>query len=504
MAKNFHKPDPTILVIFGGSGDLTKRKLIPALYNLYLDSRMPEKFAIIGLGRTTFTNEAFRDKLKEDLDHFSRRGVTKPSDWQLFCRQLYYHVLDVHNPQSYEELMESIRQIEQDWGTKANLIFYLAIAPELMETVAGNLGKHALCTDKSRTRLVVEKPFGHDLESAKELNALLMSMFDESQIFRIDHYLGKEAVQNMLVFRFANVLFEPIWNRKFIEHVQITVSETVGAEDRGGYYDTTGALKDMIQNHVLQLLCFVAMEPPVSFQANEIRNKKVDVLHAIRKYQGKEVFENAVRGQYGPGWMMGKQANGYRQEPKVDPKSTTETFAAAKFYIDNWRWQGVPFYVRSGKRMPQKMSVITIQLLPIPHQIFPSQVEEGIKPNQIVISINPDTGIKIRFQTKRVGLDMQLDTADLVFDYQDNGNDEQPEAYETLLYDVMTNDATLFMRSDEVEAAWSVVMPIVEAWENHPSHDFPNYHVDSWGPETAERLIAKDGFHWINPPVRMK
>ena len=501
MAKQ-QQPDPVIITIFGGSGDLTKRKLVPAIFNLYKDDRMPDQFSIIGLGRTEFSHDTFRDKLKTDLDQFSRRGPSEPADWEAFSPNLYYEVLDVFNPDAYDELANKIYAMENEWGVEANLIFYLAIAPELMETVATNLGKSGICRNIHRSRLVVEKPFGHDLESAQALNRHLMGIFDESQIFRIDHYLGKEAVQNMLVFRFANVLFEPIWNRKYIEHIQITVSETVGVEDRGGYYDHTGALKDMVQNHVMQLLCFVAMEPPVSFDADEIRNRKVDVLRAIRKYSEKEVFSNSARGQYGPGWIKGLESGGYREEPKVNPKSNTDTFAAVKLLIDNWRWQGVPFYVRSGKRMPAKTSVITIQFLPIPHQIFPAAVAEGLKPNRITISINPDTGIKVRFQAKQVGLDMRLNPADLEFSYSDAYDVQQPEAYETLLYDVMTNDATLFMRSDEVEAAWEVVMPIIEAWENNQSTDFPNYAVNTWGPESAERLIAKDGYHWINTGLK--
>lgn len=501
MPKN-HKPEPVIMVIFGGSGDLTKRKLVPAMYNLYLDNQLPDKFSIIGLGRTSFDNGDFREKLKGNVSEFSRRGTVDADQWTQFQSHLSYSVLDVMNPDAYNDLADQIHVIETAWGVEANLVFYLAIAPGLMETVAQNLGKSGICKNIHRSRLVVEKPFGHDLHSAQELNQKLRAIFDESQIFRIDHYLGKEAVQNMLVFRFANVLFEPIWNRKFIEHVQITVSETVGVEDRGGYYDKTGALKDMIQNHVLQLLCFVAMEPPVSFEANEIRNRKVDVLRAVRKYAGKEVFQNAARGQYGPGYAKGLPIEGYRENVKVNPKSSTETFAAIKFHIDNWRWQGVPFYVRSGKMMPEKMSVITIQFRPVPHHIFPSSVAESLQPNRITISINPDTGIRVRFQAKQVGLDMRLTPADLTFNYSQAYDEQQPEAYETLLHDVIVNDATLFMRSDEVEAAWEVVMPFVAAWEENPSMNFPNYSAGSWGPESAEQLIARDGFHWITLPIK--
>ncbi len=498
---NNHHHEPAILIIFGGSGDLNKRKLIPAFFNLFLDEHMPEKFAIIGMGRTEYSDNKYRAMLKENLDEFSRRGKARKDDWEAFSPAISYLVSDIFAEQTYEELTQRIRAIEQEWGEEANLIFYLSIAPDLIEPVANRLGSSGLCSDIHRSRLVVEKPFGSNLESARKLNHLLTSIFDESQIYRIDHYLGKEAVQNMLVFRFANLLFEPVWNSHYIEHVQITASETVGVEDRGGYYDTAGALKDMIQNHVLQLLCFVAMEPPVSFTADEIRNRKVDVLRAIRRYEGKAIFEHSARGQYGRGWVKGKEVPGYRQEKKVNPKSNTDTFAAVKFYVDNWRWQGVPFYVRSGKRMPEKMSVITIQFRNVPHQVFPTQVAEHLQPNRITISISPVAGIKLRFQAKRVGLEMRLSPADLVFDYSPTQDEQPPEAYETLLHDVMMGDATLFMRSDEVEAAWSVVMPFVKAWQEHPSAEFPNYQSNSWGPESAERLIAADGFHWITLPV---
>ena len=498
---NHHHHEPTILVIFGGSGDLNKRKLIPAFFNLNLDQHMPQKFAIIGMGRTEFQDVEYRAMLKENVDKFSRRGKADDGDWDPFASTISYLRSDIFAETTYEQLQQRIHHIEQKWGEKANVIFYLSIAPGLIETVATKLGASGICKDIERSRLVVEKPFGSNLKSAKKLNQLLTGIFDESQIYRIDHYLGKEAVQNMLVFRFANVLFEPIWNRKFIEHVQITASETVGVEGRGGYYDTAGALKDMIQNHVLQLLCFVAMEPPVSFTADEIRNRKVDVLRAIRRYSGREVFENTARGQYGRGWVKGEEVPAYRLEEKVNTKSNTDTYAAVKFYVDNWRWQGVPFYVRSGKRMPQKMSLITVQFRSVPHQVFPSQVAQHLQPNRITISISPTAGIKLRFQAKRVGLDMRLSPADLVFNYSQTPEEQPPEAYETLLHDVMMGDATLFMRSDEVEAAWSVVMPIVEAWINNPSSEFPNYQANSWGPESAERLIAADGFHWITMPL---
>lgn len=488
---------PTIMIIFGGSGDLTKRKLIPALYNLHLDERLPEHFAVIGLGRTEFSNTKYRNELEEGMNEFSRRGEVQAEEWNSFKFSISYEVADLLKTESYNHVAACIEKIEKDWGEKANLIFYLAIGPSLFDDVVVKLGESGICKNISRSRLVIEKPFGHDLESAKELNQMLTNIFDEKQIYRIDHYLGKEAVQNMLVFRFANILFEPIWNRNYIEHIQITASETVGVGDRGGYYNKSGALKDMIQNHVMQLICFIAMEAPVSFKADEIRNRKTDVIRAIRKYEGKDVFKHTVRGQYGRGWMKGEEVKGYREENKVPEKSSTETFAAVKFYIDNWRWQDVPFYVRSGKRMTEKATIIIVQFRQVPHHIFPSHLVENFQPNRIIISISPDTGIKLSFQAKQPGLDMSLSPVDMKFNYSQAYDSQPPEAYETLLYDVMTGDATLFMRADEVEAAWEVIMPIVKAWEASTSVDFPNYAAGTWGPEAAKALIAKDGFHWL-------
>ncbi|GAA5220623.1 glucose-6-phosphate dehydrogenase [Membranihabitans marinus] len=498
---NVNNAQPTIITIFGGSGDLANRKLVPALYNLFTDEQLPEHFAIIGLGRTSYTNESFRSYLHDGLTEFSRKGKPVAEDWEKFKDNIHYLVSDIDNDESYQNLKSTIEGIEESWGIESNHLFYFAVSPRFIAPIATKIGENKLCIDEHRTRIIVEKPFGNDLESAVKLNNLLKGIFKEEQIYRIDHYLGKEAVQNMLAFRFANILFEPIWNRNYIEHVQITASETVGVEDRGGYYDQAGALKDMIQNHALQLLCFTAMEAPVHFNADEIRNRKVDVLRAIRKFSGKEVFENSTRGQYGKGWIKGKQVAGYREEPKVKKNSSTETFAAIRFFIDNWRWQSVPFYVRTGKCMPEKKSVITIQFRSVPHQMFPNETSDHMLPNRLVIYISPSTGIKIQFQAKKIGLDMQLKPAEFTFDYSGSYEEEQPEAYENLLHDVITGDATLFMRSDEVEEAWKVVMPFVHGWENHPPSSFPNYSAGSWGPEEAEALIAENGFHWISLPT---
>ena len=490
------KREPSIFIIFGGSGDLARRKLIPAIYNLYLDDRVSDKYLIIGIGRTKFSNKAYRENLLEGVNEFSRSGKVENEKWKEFSKNIIYKDSDVTKPEVYLELKEIIDKKEEEWEAHPQIVSYLSIAPFLIKPIAENLGKAEICKDPDCSRIVVEKPFGNNLESAIELNKLLQGIFEERQIYRIDHYLGKEAVQNILVFRFANVLFEPIWNQKYIEHVQITVAETVGVEDRGGYYDKSGALKDMIQNHLLQLLCFTAMEPPVSFTAEEIRDRKADVLRAVRKYEKEEVFDNTVRGQYDKGWVKGEEEQAYRDEQKVDPKSNTETFAAVKFFIDNWRWNGVPFYVRSGKHLPRKRSSITIQFKNVPHRIFPNQIAENLTPNKIKISIYPEMGITISFQSKKIGLDMKLESSELKFNYTESYENQPPEAYETLLYDVMVGDATLFMRSDETEAAWRIIMPIVNAWKESDDVVFPNYEAGSWGPQANAALIAKDGFAW--------
>jgi glucose-6-phosphate 1-dehydrogenase len=336
------------------------------------------------------------------------------------------------------------------------------------------------------------------------LNKLLSGIFDEKQIYRIDHYLGKQTVQNIMAFRFANAILEPIWNRNYIEHVQISVTEQLGVEERGDYYDGSGAMRDMIQNHLLQLLCLVAMESPVSFDADEIRNRKVDVLKAMRKFTAEDVRMSAVRGQYGSGWMKGKEVPGYREEPNVDKESNTETFAAIKFFVDNWRWQGVPFYVRTGKRLHQSASVITIQFKDVPHMVFPKEANESWQQNRLIISIQPEMSIRLQVQAKRPGLDMYLNAVDMVFDYKGTYTTEAPEAYETLLLDTMLGDQTLFMRGDQVETAWELIMPILNAWQGRKSLNFPNYSADSWGPEIAEALIARDGFHWFTLPIKGK
>jgi glucose-6-phosphate 1-dehydrogenase len=498
------KSEPTVFVIFGGTGDLNARKLAPALYNLFLDGWLPKQFSIIGTGRTKLSDEQFRKNLNEDIDNFSRSGKADKAKWAEFEKNIYYQVSDAKDAETYKEFGKRIEAHNAEWNTKANVIYYLAVSPSFFPIITANLAKAKLTTDVERTRIVIEKPFGHDLDSAKELNKLLGGLFQEKQIYHIDHYLGKETVQNIMAFRFANSILEPIWNRNYIEHVQISVTEQLGVEDRGDYYEGAGALRDMIQNHLLQLLCLVAMETPVNFNADEIRNRKVDVLHAMRRFSPEDVRMSAVRGQYAKGWMEGKEVPGYREEAKVDPQSNTETFAAIKFFVDNWRWQGVPFYVRTGKRLHQSASVISIQFKDVPHKVFPTEAAESWQQNRLIISIQPEMSIRLQVQAKRPGLDMVLNTVDMVFDYKGTYTNQAPEAYETLLLDTMLGDQTLFMRGDQIEAAWELIMPVLSTWTNKKSLNFPNYSADSWGPESAEALIARDGFNWFSLPLKGK
>lgn len=503
MAINI-KSQPTIFIIFGGTGDLNWRKITPALYNLFLDDWLPEQFAVIGIGRSELTNEIFRKKLLEGINTFSRKGKADNKNWAAFSAHLFYKAADLNDENAYADIGNTILQYQKEWEKEPLVVYYMAVAPTLFTVIAENILKNKLVGNPDTTRIVVEKPFGHDLESARILNKLLCTIFNEKQIFRIDHYLGKEAVQNIMAFRFANSILEPIWSRNYIDHVQISVSEQVGVEDRGGYYDGAGALRDMVQNHVLQLLCLIAMETPVNFNADEVRNRKVDVLRAMRKFGSENIRKQAVRGQYAKGWIEGKQVPGYREEPNIDPNSNTETFVAIKFFIDNWRWQGVPFYIRTGKRLFQSSSIITIQFRAVPHVVFPSSATDNWQQNRLIISIQPEMSIRLQLQIKRPGLEMILNTVDMVFDYAGSYTAETPEAYETLLLDIMLGDQSLFMRADQVEAAWEILMPLLNSWQSRDSVNLPNYSAGSWGPEIAEALIAQDGYHWFTLPIENK
>ncbi|HCN85031.1 MAG TPA: glucose-6-phosphate dehydrogenase [Sphingobacteriaceae bacterium] len=490
------KSQPTIFAIFGGTGDLNSRKITPALYNLYLGNWLPEQFSIIGIAHSPLSDNSYRKKLLEGVNHFSRAGKAKKKEWEEFASHIFYQSSDLNDVNAYDELNSKICNYEKEWKQNPHVIFYFAVSPVFFPVIAKNIHKKKLAENPENARIVIEKPFGHDLESARSLNKLLSELFQEQQIYRIDHYLGKETVQNIMAFRFANSILEPLWNRNYIEHIQISVTEELGVEKRGGYYDNSGALRDMVQNHLLQLLCLIAMETPINFSADEVRNRKVDVLRAMRQFNPEDISRVAVRGQYGPGWMEGKEVPGYRHEKDVDPQSNTETFVALKFFVDNWRWDGVPFYVRSGKRIHQSTSIISIQFRDVPHLVFPKETTDNWQQNRLIISIQPEMSICLQLQAKKPGLDMILNTVDMVFNYDNTYSNKSPEAYETLLLEIMMGDQTLFMRADQVEIAWELLMPVLNSWQSKPSLNFPNYSSGSWGPEIAEALIARDGYYW--------
>ena len=498
VTKGNDQLEPTAFVIFGGAGDLTWRKLIPALFDLSQDRSMPADFAIIAVDRVEMSDEKLRRRLHDGVKQFSRFAKTKAATWNSFAQHIHYQKGDFKKLQTYTALGHECAALEKKWGVKGHRIFYMATPPSMFGEIPKYLGKAGLAKDCEWSRIVVEKPIGYDLASALALNGVLADNFEESQIFRIDHYLGKETVQNILAFRFANPLWEPIWNRRYVECVTITAIEAVGVEHRGGYYDHAGALRDMVQNHLMQLLCLVAMEPMVSFEADEIRNKKVDVLHAVRPIHRAAVHECVVRGQYGAGWVDGKKVPGYREEDDVAPDSQTETFVALRLFLDNWRWQGVPFYLRTGKRLTRQASEISIQFRGVPHQSFPAESTLDWQSSRLVMAIQPDEGIVQRFQAKYPGPKMHLRSVEMQFNYRTAFAIQSPDAYETLLWDVMKDDATLFMRADQVEAAWRLLMPVLEVWAEAPPSDFPNYAAGTWGPEDAQGLLGQ-GHSWPLP-----
>lgn len=473
---------PTAIVIFGASGDLTKRKLIPSLFNLYCKGRMPKLYQLVGYGSTEFTDDSFREHLKEGMQEFSDAKYTD-QEWQDFASHVFY-IRRGYTAEDFTHLNEYLHQLQ---GVEdGNRVYYMATPPDAFPKIIDLLGEtQQLQENHGYRRVVIEKPFGTDLESAEKLNEQIHKVLKETQIYRIDHYLGKETVQNILVARFANTIFEPLWNRNYIDHVEITVAEKVGVEHRGKFYDRVGILRDMFQNHLLQLLALTAMEPPVSFEATALRNEKVKVLSAIHPMKEDEIVEATVRGQY----------NGYRQEEGVDPNSTTATYGAARLFVDNWRWQGVPFYLRSGKYLKEKLSQVVIEFKCPPHLLFPSEASD-MSPNMLVLYLQPDEGINWRFEAKVPDTVAKLRSVDMEFQYADSfGKTSLPDAYERLLLDTMMGDASLFTRADEVETAWGIVDPIIKAWDANKER-LAFYEPGTWGPKEADELLAKDGRSW--------
>jgi glucose-6-phosphate 1-dehydrogenase len=490
--------DPFSLVIFGASGDLAHRKLIPALWSLYAARTLPEPFTIVGTGRTEMSDQAFRDKMREGVRQFARLKVPNDNVWGRFASSLVYVPGDPTGPELYGRLRQVLEDVERKRGGPANRLYYLSTPPSLYYDITVQLGKAGLAAEEGGwTRIIIEKPFGHDLRSAQELNELVTSVFREGQVYRIDHYLGKETVQNVLALRFANGIFEPLWNRNHVSEVQFTVAETVGVEGRGGYYEEAGALRDMIQNHLLQVICLVAMEPPVTFDPQAVRDEKSKVMQAVRPIDPAHVDVSALRAQYGAGFVGNRQVPGYLQEKGVKPDSTTETYAALRLQIDNWRWAGVPFYLQTGKRMAKRVSEIVIRFHRTPHMIF-RRGEINVDPNLLVIRIQPDEGISLIVEAKEPGPDLKISPVTLEFKYQEVFGGEPPEAYERLLLDAIHGDPTLYSRGDWIEQAWRLTQPILEHWARTPG-PLPQYEAGSWGPSEADAFIARDGGKWRRP-----
>ncbi len=497
--------DPCAIVIFGASGDLTKRKLIPALYNLASYSLLPEKFCVIGVARRELTDEVFRDQLGKDLAELGTQPVD-PKLWSRFRERVMYCRGSFDDPKTYESLRDKLNDAEQRFHTGGNVLFYLSVQPDYFALIAQQLADRGLTrqSENQWRRVIIEKPFGHDLTSARELNQELTGVLQENQIFRIDHYLGKETAQNLLVFRLGNAVFEPIWNRRYIDHVQLTVAESIGIEGRGSFYEGAGAFRDVMQNHMFMLLALIGMEPPTSLQGETIRTEKVKLLQAIRRPSEEQALKNTVRGQYGPGTVDGKSVPGYREEPNVDPHSVVETYAAVKLLIDNWRWAGVPFYLRCGKRLTRRTTQIVVRFRTTPLSLFGGDESDPIAPNYLVFFIQPEEKITFQVRAKVPGPTIRTTSVHLDFDYAQFGTRQPTTGYEKLLYDCMIGDATLFHRSDMVEAAWEAAQPILDAWANHPPTDFPNYAAGTWGPPAADDLLARDQHRWWYPPERSR
>ncbi len=485
------------MVLFGATGDLSHRKVFPALAQLWRTNLLPQDWQLVAVGRRPYDDETFRAEIGKSLEQYSRVPLDAEVGEQ-FLNRIVYHQGDFGDDDAFDRLSVRLDAIDAEHGTQGHRLFYLATQSSAFPVIVAQLGRCGLDHEVHGggwRRIVIEKPFGRDLDSAKRLNREVGRVFRESQVYRIDHYLGKETVRNLMVFRFGNGIFEPLWNRRYVDHVQITMAESIGVEERGSFYEETGATRDVVQNHLLQLLTLVAMEPPATFEADALRDEKVKVLRAIPEFTGPDVGSNVVRGQYGSGWVAGEPVKGYREEAEVDPLSETETFLAARFQIDDWRWSGVPFYLRTGKRLPKRATEIAIQFKGVPHRLFRDAATDP-EPNLLAIRIQPDEGILLRFGSKVPGLGLDIRTVTMDFTYGSAFSVDSPDAYETLLLDAMLGDASLFTRADEVEAAWSIVTPIVGSWISGPAPELPNYASGTWGPDAADSLIERDGRRW--------
>jgi glucose-6-phosphate 1-dehydrogenase len=493
--------EPCVVIIFGATGDLTKRKLIPALYRLVQERLVPAEFAVVGASRTELSHEEFRAKMREAVAQFAEGGLGDEQVWNSFAEKLYYATVDIGTADHYKNLGALLTQIDSERGTQGNRLFYLSTSPTLYSEAVAQLGNAGLAkSERGWVRVIIEKPFGTDLASAQQLNREIHQHLDERQIYRIDHYLGKETVQNLLVFRFANGIYEPLWNRQYIDHVQITNAETVGVEGRGGYYEKAGVVRDMLQNHVFQVLSLVAMEPPASLDAEAVRDEKIKAMTSVRAFTPERVRNECVRGQYGAGAINGKPVPGYREEEGVAPDSATETFAMLTMYFDNWRWSGVPFYLRSGKRLAKRVTEIAIQFKQAPHQLFGPEMMEQVAPNQLVIRIQPDEGITLRVAAKVPGQVTRIRDVNMDFRYGASFGVKLAEAYERLILDCLLGDPTLYARTDMTERGWEIVMPVLEEWAaTKREAPFPNYEAGTWGPQAIHDLLERTGDHWRRP-----
>ncbi len=492
---------PCAIVIFGANGDLTKRKLLPALYRLSYERRIPQTFAILGNSRTHLSDEEFRTKMKESVQQFLEDAPFDESVWETFSKGLYYVTGDLQDPACYNAISKKLSEVEKDHQTGGNVLFYLSTQPSFYADVINRLADHKLNHGAGWRRVIIEKPFGHDLDSARKLNADIQGVFQETEIYRIDHYLGKETVQNILAFRFGNGIFEPLWNRRYINHVQITAAESIGVEGRGAYYQEAGALRDMIQNHLSQVMATVTMEPPSVYDADNVRDERAKLLRSVRIMKPEDVPLYAVAGQYGPAKVGGDDLPGFRQEKGVDPNAQTDTYAATTFFIENWRWAGVPIYIRTGKRLPKRVTDIAIQFNAAPLSLFRQDTKSGLmtpRPNLLILRIQPEEGISLRFVSKSPGSGMRVRPVSMDFNYGSSFGERSPTAYETLLVDAMIGDATLYTRQDMVDASWQVVQPILDCWANQ-KFDFPNYASGTWGPKASDEMLARQGHVWRIP-----